>query len=199
VTDQPKYYDKRSDFWRHCFEQADDYETYLARSPEDKAQRWRDLADQLIPLTEIDIARLNGHNRRMNILVYSGVWCGDCVRQGPMIQQLAKASGPGVQLRVIDRDADEQLKDELRLAGAMRVPVVVFLTEDFWELGRFGDRMLTIYRKKAMRELGAACSVPYAVPPQEELAAERAEWLDVFERMLLMARLSPPLRERHGD
>ena len=35
--------------------------------------------------------------------------------------------------------------------------------------------------------------------PEEELVAEQSEWVDVFERMILMARLSPPLRERHGD
>ena len=33
----------------------------------------------------------------------------------------------------------------------------------------------------------------------ERLNAERDEWLAIIERMLLMVRLAPPLRERYGD
>ena len=129
----------------------------------------------------------------------SGVWCGDCVRQGPMIEQIARACGDDVVLRVIDRDQSEPLRDEVRILGALRVPVLVFLSEDFHEVGRFGDRMLTTYRRKQATETGAACAVPTAELPEDELRSERDEWLDVFERMLLMVRLAPPLRERHGD
>lgn len=199
MNDVPKYRDKRTDQWRRWFEQAADYDAYLAQSEADKAQRWRDMAPNIPPLTDQQQQRLTGHNRQLNVLVYSGVWCGDCVRQGPMFQQIADACGDGVALRIIDREADAELTEELRIVGAMRVPMVVFLTEDFWEIGRFGDRLLTIYRLKAQRELGAACPTGLIAPPADEMAAERDEWLDVFERMLLMARLSPPLRQRYDD
>ena len=59
--------------------------------------------------------------------------------------------------------------------------------------------MLATYRRKAETEIGAACAVPTAKLPPEELAAERDEWVDVFERVLLMLRLAPPLRARHND
>jgi hypothetical protein len=135
----------------------------------------------------------------MNVLVYSGVWCGDCVRQGPMFRRVAEACGPRVRLRLVDRDASKALQDELRILGALRVPAVVFLSEDFHEIGRFGDRTLATYRAKAARELGPACDAGIVAPPPEQLAAEQEEWVAVFERMLLMLRLSPPLRARHGD
>ena len=151
------------------------------------------------PLTDEQVKRLRGYNRVLNVLLYTGVWCGDCVRQGPMIQQIVEHADARVKLRCIDRDAEPKLTDELRILGAMRVPMVVFLTEDWFEVGRFGDRLLTVYRRKAATEIGPACPVPYAVPPQGELTAERDEWVDIFERMLLMTRLSPPLRQRYGD
>ena len=66
-------------------------------------------------------------------------------------------------------------------------------------MGRFGDRLLSAYRAKAARELGEACSTGLFAPPIDELLAERSEWLDIFERMLLMLRLAPPLRARYGD
>lgn len=116
-----------------------------------------------------------------------------------MIRQIVDACDEQVELRVIDRDVDEALRDEVRILGAARVPVVVFLTENFHEAGRFGDRMLTTYRRKAETEIGAACAVPTAQLPPEELGAERDEWLDIIERMLLMVRLAPQLRQRHGD
>jgi hypothetical protein len=135
----------------------------------------------------------------MHVLISSGVWCGDCVRQGPMIHALAEACGPRVQDRWIDRETSAQLQQELRTLGGKRVPVAVFLSEDFFEIGRFGDRMLAAYRAKAARELGPACDAGIVPPPPEQLAAELQEWADIFERMLLMLRLSPQLRARYGD
>lgn len=196
---QNRYSDKRSAFWKECFSQASDYTTYLAQSAPEKAENWKRMEEKLPPLSDADRQRLTGYDRRLSILVVSGVWCGDCVRQGPILRQLADACDPGVELRLIDRDANTELGDEVRVLGALRVPVVVFLSEDFFEVGRFGDRMLATYRAKAQTELGPACPVPSLVPPENELREERGQWLDIFERMLLMVRLAPPLRERHGD
>ncbi len=193
------YSDRRAAFWSAALDKASDYETYLSASPREHADRWRTLAGKLPALTEEQRGRLAGYNRTLHVLVSSGVWCGDCVRQVPMVKQIADAADPGVTLRILDRDADEALREELTLVGADRVPVAVFLTEDFWEVGRFGDRSLTAYRAKAQRETGAACALGHVPPPADELAAEQAEWVDLFERMLLMVRLSPALRQRHGD
>lgn len=193
------YLDVREIFWRECFAEAQTYDDYLDGSEPRRAGNWRSLAARLPPLAPEQAARLMQHARELRVLLVSGVWCGDCVRQGPMIEQLARAAGDHVVLRVIDRDANPRLRDEVRVLGAARVPIAVFLSEDFHEVGRFGDRTLTTYRRKAETELGAACAVPTAELPAEELAAERDEWLDVFERMLLMVRLAPPLRARHGD
>lgn len=205
MPDRPKYYDSRAQFWQRVFEAALDYTTYLAASDPARSQKWRDFQARIPGLTDDQRTRLSGlpgpgHSRRtMRVLVYSGVWCGDCVRQGPMLQRIAEACGPQVELRLIDRDASAELTDELRILGAMRVPVVVFLSEDWFEVGRFGDRLLTAYRAKAARELGPACDAGIVAPPADQLAAEQEEWVAVFERMQLMLRLSPPLRERHGD
>jgi hypothetical protein len=205
MRDRPKYYDSRSRFWQRHFEVARDYATYLAASDPAHSQKWHHLGGQVPALTGDQRKRLTGHpqwghgRRTMRVLVYSGVWCGDCVRQGPMLQRIAEACGTDVELRLIDRDASAELTDELRILGAMRVPIVVFLSEDWFEVGRFGDRLLTVYRAKAARELGPACDSGIVAPPADQLAAEQEEWVGIFERMLLMLRLSPMLRERYGD
>ena len=140
---------------------------------------------------------MEGYNRELNILIYAGTWCGDCSRQVPMLKKMADAAGDRVKLRLIDREFSKDLQDELRIVGGLRVPIVVFLTEDFWEVGRFGERLLHVYRSKAAREIGRGSDTDAL--STSALAVEISDWLDIFERMLLMVRLSPPLRKRHND
>ena len=194
---KPVYYDKRSSFWVKHFERASDYESYLLSSDPKHAVRWRESESRAPALTDKQRRRLSDLNREMNVLMYCGVWCGDCSRQGAYLKNIVDACGDSVHLRLIDREASEELQDELRIVGALRVPVVVFLTEDFWELGRFGERTLSVYRSKAAREFGRGDDSGILSPRARE--RELAEWVDIFERFLLMARLSPPLRKRHND
>jgi hypothetical protein len=198
-TTKDEYRDIRADFWKEHFQLAQDYETHLRESKPEMAAKWRNMAANVPAMSAGQIERLtNISGRRLYLLVYSGVWCGDCVRQGPMLKQISDAAR-SIDLRLIDREASAPLTEELRILGARRVPVAVFLSEDFFEIGRFGDRLLSVYRAKAATALGPTCDTGLIPPPAEQLKAERDEWVDVFERMLLMARLSPPLRDRHGD
>jgi thiol-disulfide isomerase/thioredoxin len=191
------YADIRQEMWREEFERALPYEEYLSASKPAHASKWRALEEKMgVP----DECRelVASFARTINVLVYSGVWCGDCVRQGPMFQKLG-ALNEKIDVRFAERVDGSKLCDELRINGAMKVPVAVFLSEDFYEIGRFGDRLLTAYRKMAKQRLGDSCSTGLVAPPEEELAAEVREWCDIFERMHLILRLAPMLRQRYGD
>jgi len=74
---------------------------------------------------------------------------------------------------------------------------IVILSEDFWEVGRYGDRLLNVYRAKAAREIGRGPRAGVLSP--KALEAEISEWVDIIERAEIMLRLSPPLRRRHND
>ena len=192
------YLDVRSDLFQRVFRDAVSYRDYLLTGNDRERAAW-ERAEAGLPALPADArTRLDPAGRIVKVLCLSGIWCGDCVRSVPIVARVAEAAGPSVDLRFVDRDAVPELRDELRVLGAMRVPMVVFLTEDFHEIGRYGDRVLTVYREKAATELGAACPLPGSADGGA-LTAETAEWLDVFERMILMARLAPPLRARHGD
>ena len=200
---ESKYCDKRQDFWRDTFAGALPYTPYLATGTENHRKRWLAM-DRQVQVSDAQQRRLVQFTRRMNLLCYSGIWCGDCVRQGPILQHLAAAANAAtgaevVDLRFAERVDDSELADELRILGALRVPVTVCLSEDFFEVGRTGDRMLVTYRRKAQRELGAACDVGLVPPPEAEVATEVEQWLDHLERMQWMLRLAPMLRARHGD
>ena len=190
------YSDIRQEFWRTQFEAASPMRSYLNAGKEPHKTKWEAMANH-VGLSYEQQRRAGTFRRTMPILVLSGIWCGDCVRQGPILQAITDAS-PGLELRLVEQSEDG-LADELRINGALKVPVVVLLSEDFFEISRIGDRMLSTYRKKAQRELGPTCEVGIVPPAAQELAIEIDEWLDEIERAQWILRLSPLLRDRYKD
>lgn len=187
------YFDKRSEFFKSYFERALPLSEYVAKGSETHQSKWRIVQPELSAAQK---TLCGSFKRRLNLLVLSGIWCGDCSRQGPVLEAIAAASSC-VTVRFIESDEHQELRDELRLLGAKRVPVVVALSEDFFEVGRVGDRMLGAYRRKAERELGPACDL--AAASVEAVQSDIADWLLEIERWELMLRLAPALRSRYGD
>lgn len=183
-------------FLRSHFDAGLPYEGYLATDPS-RAAPWRTF-ERNVALTDAHRSLLAGFTRAMPVLVVSGIWCGDCVQQGPILHRIAEAS-PKIDLRWVDRDEHVELANEIRICGGLRVPTVIFMAEDFEPVSVFGDRTLSRYRAMAQRTLGAACPVPNAPVPADEVAATTQDWLDEFERVQWVLRLSGRLREKHGD
>lgn len=179
------------------FAAAVPYDAYLASDP-DRAAPWRRVEAQ-ITLTEAQRSLLRGFTRRMCVLAVSGIWCGDCSAQGPMLHAIASENPAMIDLRWVDRDEHPRLADSVRICGGRRVPTVIFMAEDLEFVSLLGDRTLSRYRAIAARQLGPSCPVPGAAVDHEELHATLAEWLHEFERVHLLLRLSPRLRAIHGD
>lgn len=178
------------------FEASLGWEAYLATDGE-KAANWRSCYDQA-RLSEEQRKLVKGFVRRMNVLCISGIWCGDCVQQGPLIQRIAEANSL-CKLGFLDRDEHLDLAEQVKINAGLRVPVVLFAAEDFEPVSIYGDRTLSRYRALAAKQLGASCPLPGAAVEPKELDAMLADWLDEFERVHLLLRLSARLREKHGD
>ena len=179
------------------FASALPYADYLKTGTEEQQQRWNDVYNA-VTLTDDQKSLLASFTREMKVLVSSGIWCGDCVLQGPMLQHIAEASDK-IDLRLIDRDEAPKLRDAVIICAGTRVPVVIFMAEDYAPCSIFGDRTLSSYRRIAQERLGSACSTGLFVPAENELATVTAEWLNEFERIQLMLRVSSRLREKHND
>jgi len=191
-------FDIRSEMFQHTFSNAKVWPDYLKTATESQLQRWQQ-HHKAITFTPDQSQLLESFVRQMNVLVLSGIWCGDCMRQCPQVQRIAECSSK-IDLRFVELNPDSEISRELRIHGASRVPVVVILSEDFFEVARFGDRPLSAYRRKAERELGAACEIGVAPAGGDgELEGELQEWVDFFERAQLVLRTSPLLRGRYGD
>lgn len=174
------------------------YDEFLAHHGTDEhRRRWADFHAR-VKLTGEQQTLLAGFEREMNVLCLAGAWCGDCVNQCPIFDHFARVNEK-IAVRYFDRDAHPDLSEELKICGGARVPVLVFLSEDGFEVQRFGDRTLSKYRKMAADQLGPSCPTGI-VPPSEDLtSAVVRDWLDVFERVQLVLRTSARLRQKHGD
>ncbi len=184
--------------WSHVFADALPYESFLDKygSPAQRT-RWSGMHGRF-SLTAEQRGLLSGFARRMPVLCLAGAWCGDCINQCPVFDHFARASAR-LDLRFLDRDARPDVRDALAINGGQRVPAVVFLSEDWFEVSRYGERTLSIYRRLAAEQLGPSCPTGLVPPADEAIAVITAEWLAEFERAQLILRLSPRLRSLHGD
>lgn len=174
------------------------YDQFLAQyGSEEHRRRWAGVHSN-IKLSDAQRGLLAGFRREMNVLCLAGAWCGDCVNQCPIFDHFAKATDT-IQLRFFDRDADGDLAAELKVCGGARVPVVVFLSEDGQFVSSYGDRTISKYRQLAADQLGASCPTGLVAPDRSLLDAVTQDWLNEFERVQLLLRLSPRLRQLHGD
>jgi len=174
------------------------YDDFLAGHGSDEhRRRWADFHAR-VKLSRQQRSLVAGFTREMKVLCLAGAWCGDCVNQCPIFDHVA-AANERIVIRYFDRDTHADLSDELKICGGARVPVLVFLSEDDFEVGRFGDRTLSKYRQLAADQLGPACPTGVVPPQQDLLDAVTQDWLDIFERVQLILRTSGRLRQKHGD
>ena len=99
-------------------------------------QRWRGVHEQ-VALTPAQRQLLGSFTRKMKVLCLAGAWCGDCINQCPIFEHFARATSK-IHLRFLDRDEHPVVRDELSINAGHRVPVIVFLSEDFCEVARYG-------------------------------------------------------------
>lgn len=170
---------------------------YLATGKPAQREAWNAVYNQ-VALSGSQQKLIADFKREMKVICISGIWCGDCVQQGPLLQRIAEANNR-IHLVWLDRDEHKDLASRVQINQGLRVPTVIFLSEDNEFCGLYGDRTLTRYRAMADSQLGPACPIPGAPIPTDELLATMQDWLDEFERIQLLLRLSPRLREKHGD
>jgi thioredoxin-like negative regulator of GroEL len=185
--------------WPHAFAESLECSIFLERyGSETQKAKWASI-QQRVTLTAAQMQLVEGFTRRLPVLCLAGAWCGDCIEQGPILEAIARANPKAIDLRFLDREAMPEVTAELSICGGHRVPTVVWFNEDMQELARFGDRVLSKYRKLAADQLGPSCPTGLVPPDASLLSTMTAEWVDLFERAHLIARLSPKLRERHQD
>jgi len=102
----------------------------------------------------------------LKLLVIAEDWCGDASNTVPVVAKLADAV-PGLELRVILRDANPEVMDRYLTNGSRSIPVVIALDENYQELGHWGPRPT---------ELQAWVMANRATMPKTELYPKVRKW-----------------------
>jgi len=185
-------------FLRSKFDQGVDYATFVASGePMGHRMQWDQRYGELEPTTA-QRALVESFVRPMNVLCLTGTWCGDCALQGAAMQRIAEIN-ECITLRFIPRsDEHADIIVPGRINAGFRVPVTWFMADDFEPVSRIGDRTLSRYRAMAQKTLGEMANVRTPAP-HDPVREVLREILDEFERVHLVLRTSPRLRERYGD
>ncbi len=187
-----------SDFLKTKHDAGLIYADYLKTGKENQQENWNQNYRQL-ELNDDQKSLLGGFVRKMNVIVVSGIWCGDCAQIGPTLAKIAEGN-PLIDLRFVDRDEHLDLAEHLTVNAGQRVPAVVFCAEDYEQVGWYGDKTISRYRRIAAQSLGgAACALPGAPILAEQQQEELGDWLNEFERVHHVLRLSGRLRKIHND
>jgi thiol-disulfide isomerase/thioredoxin len=163
----------------------------------DQRAKWARAMEQT-RLTEAQQQLLRRFTRRTNVLVLAGAWCGDCASQCPIFERFAEFA-PMIVTHYIDRDEHADVQAALRINGGNRVPVLVFFSEDGHEIARYGERTLAQYRHMVEQVVGEVCATGIVKGDDPVQAQVVQDWLNEFERVQWILRLSPRLRKIHGD
>jgi thiol-disulfide isomerase/thioredoxin len=181
------------------FEQGMPLANFLAKYATDgQKDRWRQVHGKLA-LTAAQKQLLGSFTRKTNVLCLAGAWCGDCSGQCPIFEHFA-AAAPVIQIRYLDRDEHADVQKVLQINGGNRVPVLVFFSEDGFEVARYGERTLSKYRQLIAQNAGASCPTGIMTATEMDLLAQvTQDWLNEFERVQWILRMSARLRQLHGD
>ena len=113
---------------RKRFETGLDFADYLKTVTAHKEDWYKNYRE--FRLSEAEIKKLSAVQMKFNILALSEDWCGDSVRNLPVIVRMVEAL-PHAKLKVLTRDDNLDLMQKFTADGKMRIPTVVFSDEKF--------------------------------------------------------------------
>ncbi len=98
-----------------------------------------------LPIIEEDEELIKSIQNTINILVIGTDRCNDTAGNLPVLARIASLS-PKVNLRILDSDKHARFHQEFRVNGKRKSPVVLFLSEELFELCRWVERPNAVYR-----------------------------------------------------
>jgi hypothetical protein len=123
--------------FKTLWEQALTFEDFVASCKAEHCGLWQGVY-QLARVPEWARDAVPGGTGR-KLLVIAEDWCGDASNTVPIVAKFAE-SVPGLELRIILRDANPEVMDQYLTNGARSIPIVIALDESFQEIGHWGPR-----------------------------------------------------------
>jgi hypothetical protein len=124
---------------KSIWEAGQPYEAWLAASEENKRAEMERIYKQ-VPLSSDDAAFLKAVSRPVHILCLAEDWCGDVRRNVPVMARLCAENSTLLRARYVDKESRPDLMVRYLTNGAEAIPIIVFLNENFVEVGHWGPR-----------------------------------------------------------
>lgn len=114
------------------------YDDYLKDMNDKYRQGWIDKYDK-IEITPAQREILASPSREMNIVVFAAGWCPDCKAACPILKIMEDLSNY-IDLTLIDKDQHSDKMKDYHTNGGPRIPLVLFMNDEFEELDRWVER-----------------------------------------------------------
>ena len=123
--------------FRAIWDKALAFDAFVAACKAEYCGLWQGIY-QLARIPQWALAAVPPDAKR-KLLVIAEDWCGDASNTVPVIAKLVDQA-PGLELRVIMRDANPEVMDQYLTNGSRSIPIVIALDESFEEIGHWGPR-----------------------------------------------------------
>lgn len=161
------------------FYQSQSFPDYLATIKENKSQ-WEDNYRNYSVSPEA-IGVLSQIQQKFYVLAISEDWCGDSVRNLPVIAKLVE-NLPEAEMRVIRRDLNLDLMERYALNGKKRIPTVVFFDSNFKELAVWIEKPANAFELQEKFKNEPDGKERYLETLKEEVTKEILEMLSTLNR-----------------
>ena len=131
---------------REQFESGMTYDAYKAQMTRNQERFVEN--EKKIKFDPADLEAFKKLPKPVKVLVIAEDWCGDVIANVPIIGRLAQESGK-LDVRVVLRDQSNLIDSYLNKGQFKSIPVIIFLDENFNELGAFFERPESVTAKRA--------------------------------------------------
>jgi Thioredoxin len=144
------------------------YKAQMTRNGEQFEQNEKDLQ-----LSAEDAQAFRNLPQRINVLALAEDWCGDVIANLPIVGRIAEASEGKLNLRILLRDqqpGEQVMNEHLNKGQYKSIPTVIFLDEDFKELGVWVERPESVTKVREEKRLALYTEHPEWGDPSKPIA-----------------------------
>ena len=116
------------------------YESWLAGTTDIKRRNEMEQIYETLNLSADDLKFIKNVKRPVHVLALAEDWCGDVRRNVPVMARMCAENSSVLRLRLVDKETKPQLMMRYLTNAAEAIPIIVFFSEAFVEVGFWGPR-----------------------------------------------------------
>jgi len=125
---------------KSIWESGQQYGAWLATSDDDTKRDEMKRTGSGVELPPETVKFLKNITRPVHMLAIAEDWCGDVRRNVPVVARMCAENASMLRLRVVDKETKPHLMVRYLTNAAEAIPIVIFLTDNFVEIGNWGPR-----------------------------------------------------------